>query len=703
MLRSYLKGIEKHGLLLMLLLIVLPWACVKDNFDFDRLSDRLDYSPSFVIPLANGSLSLGNLLKPDDSLVFFDPDNSIRLVIREDTLFSVSVEDIIEIPLPGSVSRNFTVTPVPLDDYETSSYISLDDLISAEGMPSLIAHEIRAMDGSNGIFPEIPVIDYLGSFPAGRLDDIEYAYFTGGELELRVKNNLPVQLTLTVRIVNGTRKIGGAMFIFSRLDPRQTASMFIDLEGVMVTDEMSVQIYHFSTPGSGGVQVPVDLESGLEVELFARDLMADRGKARLPLTVIETGSALLAMNYEDDQDIEILALEQGWVNYSFDNYCNGLKLNLTMPNLEKDGEILWFDIATDKAGGVKRGSVDLSNAVFDYSQYHHQLLVEYSLSTGAGAGMTEFDFTAGGGGFNVNFSDFAPAYAIGYFGQSEHVFDDENFDLEVDLFKKITGDFRFTNPSLRLFYENSAGIPVSVHFNLDASSSDGTKQEKLLYPGHPGFMFSYPDDPNTKSTGDILLNRDNSNIVEFMALPPSKVTLTCSGIMNPEGRTGTPNFLTSESKFRMGMEIELPLELQLTNLGLTDTVGVDLDPDNIGMIETLILMLEVNSNFPLDAAIDLRLYDSTENVVLHSFDEIVLTEAAPVDPDGMVMPGNEVRSYTELEISGATVGHLKQATHFILAARLNTGKYNNEQIPVKLLTTSSLDFKIRVRAGLNIN
>jgi hypothetical protein len=49
----------------MFVLLLVTASCIKNNF---------------IIPLAYGSLTLGNILEPDDSLVFFDPDNAVRIL-----------------------------------------------------------------------------------------------------------------------------------------------------------------------------------------------------------------------------------------------------------------------------------------------------------------------------------------------------------------------------------------------------------------------------------------------------------------------------------------------------------------------------------------------------------------------------------------------------------------------------------------------
>jgi len=147
------------------------------------------------------------------------------------------------------------------------------------------------------------------------------------------------------------------------------------------------------------------------------------------------------------------------------------------------------------------------------------------------------------------------------------------------------------------------------------------------------------------------------------------------------------------------MEIDLPLEMQMTDLVMTDTIGIDIVTDNI---ESLFLDMEAANGFPLGLSVDLSLYDSVGNVVLHTFKDIVRMKAATVHENGFVAPGSATTSTASVEISGSTVDHLGQAGHMIITARIDTGEHDSRQVPVKFQTTNSFDFRIKLRANLNI-
>lgn len=692
---------RKFRLLLTSGIFLLLFSCVKDNFDFDRFSDKISYKPSFIIPLAHGSLTLGNLLESDDSLVFFDPDNSIRLVIREDTIFSVSVDDILDIPKADPVWKDFILNPVAVYPFETDADISLGDLVEQGRMSEPQASMIHGSDGSLNTFPVI-WDQYLGVFSAGELIDFEFAEMTNGEVELEFTNNFPVEITIDFNLFNEYDWTQVGLFSFENVAPGQTVSASASLEGRIVRRNMNLEILRFSSPGSGDEEVYINLPDNLDIVISSSGLMAARGNARIPVTLIEGGSDMLSLEFDENIEVDYLSLESGVAEYFMDNNIRGLLMNVEVVNMT-DSEGPWtFEIVPDGRGGQITGMSDFSGLEIDLEGYDNSISVNYAMVVGKEEEMTEFDLTAGSISFNLAFDDFSVGYASGFFGQQAIDLNDEQFDIDFDLFDKITGDFRLTNPSIRLFYENSLGVPVNLKFNLHGTSSDGAKSVSLFSADHPGFAIEHPEEPYFTARGEMVVNRETSEIVEFIALPPSEIGLEARGSVNPAGKTGTPNFITSQSRMTFGMEMELPLEMQLTNLGLTDTIEIDFDPDDVDNIEMLVMDLDVTNNFPLGISLELSLYDSISDLVLHRFDDIVLLEAAGVDGDGIVVPGEEAASSASLEIAGNTVDHLRQATHMIISGRLNTGRHGGQQVPVSFLTTNSLEFRIKLQANLNV-
>ena len=673
-------------------------SCLRDNFELDKLSDKIGYGSTFVLPLAHGSLTLGNFLKPDDTLVFVDPDNLIRLVLREDSLFSLSAADILKIPLPDPVFIPFMPKPAGLDDLFAETSLTLDELTQRISEPE--ASYIRDSEGSTILFPDIPWQD-AGSVTAGFRDDFDYALFAGGNLELSVYNDLPVSVSMEIRLVN--RSDGGevAIYFFEEIGPGGSASRSSFLEDKVMHGTILAEITGFST--SSG-EVPVDLSDEMRFEINARELTVVQGRARIGKTVIDTGEALRDLPFDDEVQFDELKMSDGQVHYTLVNFPQGVTLEATIVNILKDGEPETFDLPSTGSTGTEEGIITLSDVDFDFSVYDKQIMFDFLLFAGSdGPDPVEFDLTSGAIYLDMRCNDFNAGFAIGYFGREEIALDMDEFDLGFELFDKISGDFRLTNPLARVFYDNSGGVPTELFVNMRAASTTSDARIDLFDKDQEQFAVNYPEEPYNSVTGEILITRETSNIVDFIALPPSTINIDASVIMNPEGPGGPKNFVTTESKATFGLEFELPLEMQLTGLGFADTLEIDIEIDDIDMIERLLMTLLVTNGFPLGASVDLSLYDSHIDQVLHSFGELVLMEAADVDDRGMAVEGGEARTGAEIEITGKVRDDLARADHVIISARLNTGTNNGKQIPVKFQTTNSLDFRIRLIADLNIN
>jgi hypothetical protein len=249
MLKIFLQGFRPIAFSTFILLFVAV-SCVKENFDFDRLSDQISYRPSFIIPLAHGSLTLGNILETDDSLVFFDPDNAVRIMIRDDSVTSIFLNDIIDLSKTQQVSRQFTTNPVSLDGFNSAAIISLGDLTGPGHIDEPESSAISGASGSNSIFPGVPVQN-AGVFPADNLPDIDYVQLTEGMIELMVTNGLPVGITLEILMKNEYDGSHIGLFLFDNLEPGQSLVSSGSLEGKVVRNQVSLELISFTSPGSG--------------------------------------------------------------------------------------------------------------------------------------------------------------------------------------------------------------------------------------------------------------------------------------------------------------------------------------------------------------------------------------------------------------------------------------------------------------------
>jgi hypothetical protein len=683
-------------LLFFAVVIFLPVASCLD----DRFSGRIRIYPSVMMPLAHGKLTLGNLLLTEGSGFSRDPDNTIRLVLRADSIISVSIDEILDLPLPDTISRSFNTGQVRLEDFSTTSLISLYEIAGRIDEPE--GSFILGSAGNMVLFPEVPPQD-IGDFPAEKIGRLDYAWFSSGKMELTVRNNLPVPVSMQVRLLNVFSRSEVASFDFRDIEPGAAATLVSGLEGRLVRQSVTSEITFFST-GASSKEVYIDTGQSIELDFTASELSAIRGRALLEKTLLDQGSDAMVLHFANDVELQELIMKSGILNYRVDNGSGGMNLEVVFNSISKDGEKCRFTILPDGKGGYLTGDHTLSDVDFDLGE-GVRIFMEYSLFAGSDNNeMTEFDLSGESFEFDLWFSHFQIGYAGGYFGSGELRPGLDYIDFHIDFFRNITGDLLLSDPSLKLFYENSGGVPSELLLNMSAATDDGTRQVRLFNEDRRVFPIIHPEESYTSVYDEIIINGESSNLVELLRLTPPSVKVDASVLMNPRGRAGgTDNFMTSDSRAYMGMEFEFPLDLQFTDLILTDTVASGIDHDDFNMIGEVFLNLQITNSLPGSASIKLDLYDSLTGQVLHTFDEILMLESAAVDAGGGVIEGTAVRTETEIEIPDEVLDKLRHSSHFIISVRLNSGKYQTAQVPVRFRTVDKLDFRIRMRAGLIVN
>jgi hypothetical protein len=107
-----LRNAGKTGLFVMVLSV---FSCTKGTYDFDKLSSRIELNHKVAAPLAKGDLSIRNLVTPNDTVVFYGPqEDSVKLVYHSDSVFSYGSEDVFTIPDQKIENYNiYSNYPVP--------------------------------------------------------------------------------------------------------------------------------------------------------------------------------------------------------------------------------------------------------------------------------------------------------------------------------------------------------------------------------------------------------------------------------------------------------------------------------------------------------------------------------------------------------------------------------------------------------------
>ncbi len=160
--------------------------------------------------------------------------------------------------------------------------------------------------------------------------------------------------------------------------------------------------------------------------------------------------------------------------------------------------------------------------------------------------------------------------AEGDFGDQTIDIGSGDIDLDVDFWDDIDGNFTFSDPRIIVNFNNMVGIPISVNTNMTASNTDGD-----VLNLDPNAQF--PDYPTTEAevmvgvAVSITYDKENSQVVPFMALPPSgNITYTGNIVINPNGYDplavgSNINIISGNSSISADLDIDIPLNFKADN------------------------------------------------------------------------------------------------------------------------------------------
>ncbi len=78
--------------LIILLLLFLMAACVKETYDMNKLSTKAHLTPSMALAAIKGEISLSDMVKSNDTVVF-DQNNFVKVIFKEDDVIDLNFAD----------------------------------------------------------------------------------------------------------------------------------------------------------------------------------------------------------------------------------------------------------------------------------------------------------------------------------------------------------------------------------------------------------------------------------------------------------------------------------------------------------------------------------------------------------------------------------------------------------------------------------
>lgn len=299
--------------------------------------------------------------------------------------------------------------------------------------------------------------------------------------------------------------------------------------------------------------------------------------------------------------------------------------------------------------------------------------------------------------------------AKGDFGDQTIDIGSGDIDLGVDFWDDIDGEFTFADPRINIKFKNEVGVPFLVAANMTASNSDGVTLN--LDPED-----QLPDYPITEAEvlagieASILYNKDNSQIVPFMALPPSG-NITYSGSIrinqkldgtryDPLAAGNNINIISGNSSISADLEMDIPMDFKADNLSISDTIdGIDIS-DAEKMMKAAIIITSENG-LPLDVKIENIFFTDAAYTVLSTITNESIIKAAGVTATGEVDASTITKEVSRIELTEAQIKSLNDTENIIIKAVLST--YDEGKQSVKLQGTDKLKFSISVSAQLDLS
>ena len=454
----------------------------------------------------------------------------------------------------------------------------------------------------------------------------------------------------------------------------------------------------FTSDPDGAIRIIFEEDSIFGASIADLVTIPDQDPQEIPFA-----SGLPAVNLEFElgtlgagEQLKNITLSRGLLKWSVENpIANPVQLELAILNASLNGDTAKF-LLQGNSMGVDTGTIDISGLDFNLTQgnlgYNNLKYRTQILSDGGAPVGTKYKAT-------VQLVDISLDNATGYFGDRTLNLPSLTQNTNISGFESILRGLRIENPTIDIKMVGNIGLPFQLETDMDGINKSGT----VLPLSIPPAVFMAPTVQGDWDTSHLIINRDNSNIVDFISNVPNNIAFAGKVQFNPNGNTGVDNFITGNGEFKVGVKIDIPLEIKTQDLIIEQLIpdfDLDFDEDQSDAIEKLKMHFKVTNGFPFDANMQLEIIDVIDDgfgnftaTVTDSVNVNFLTSAV-VDGSGRVITPTVSRSV--IEFNQSNIQNLLNAERLNIRVTLNS--YNNGNDLVKLYTD---DF-INIIAGIDV-
>jgi len=663
------------------LAVLFLFACTKEKVDFSKTSNDIYLDPEVGVPVAYGEISLAKLVaegqNADDYSILHtyqkegdDDTMCVKLVKVVDS--TVTPYDLIDIP---DVDEDFIIDSLNLIDLpaqEGGTVIKFTKFM--EGF-SENPQDGETIPSSGYVQDE----DLLQEFPV--FEDIKWAHFSHGVCKLTFTNNysFPVEFELDLESEGAdfpTISFMGANY----LAPGATVEKYLDLNNQRLTfwgeeNGTVVPKTFFRLKNRTINQVNPELSAKVNrselitvnAEVFhsindpQRGPIADEGEAKVPEQFLaDTTLGFYTVNVKDD-DVKLhhIRIKEGELKIKFESkkLRDNISLKVEFPSMTDASGESFVETFKIISGESIDQLISLDQLTMDLQQNPKQrwnsFPYRFSYSINSGDNLIYFhkDMEISVNLLTTEESDDGDPliklrfeYVDGHLGYKSESFLEDVFDFELDEYLEMreSGTVKFTDPKIHIDLYNSLGINGAAFIQMDAKGMDKGSSARLFTEGEKRYLIKGPLFEDRFSNDlirhtPIYVDRENSDIVNFMSILPEHVDITGYANLNDDEEVKnipqdqTINFMYDTSSLRAVVRAEIPLEMEIESLVLADEFDFpDLPFEDQSEIQRMTILLSDTNYFPYDIETQIKFVDDYGEVI-YQMDSVKIMAAGVVD------------------------------------------------------------------------
>jgi hypothetical protein len=206
---------------------------------------------------------------------------------------------------------------------------------------------------------------------------------------------------------------------------------------------------------------------------------------------------------------------------------------------------------------------------------------------------------------------------------------------------------------------------------------------------------STPTQVGQSATSSLLLNASNSNIDNVLTNLPRYLIYKIDALSNPPPpAVQMQNFIEDSSRFKVDVDINIPLEGTLKNLIFQDTIMFKFQ--EVEELQSLTMKVFFKNGFPIETKVQVYFADTMGYVLDSLLQDDVILASALVGNNGRVTTATEKN--TEIYYPEDKILRLKKVRKIYVKASTNTVDGGTKN--VKIYSDYRLDLKISGRAKL---